>query len=126
MTEPAISPSAGQTQQTGAAVLTAGGILAGLGVAACCALPATFATIGVGLVTLLGIAAITSPYQGVLLAAAVVSLAVAAILLWGGRHAAATACAPGAAGAPGGALRRTTLAGLAVGIVLLALSVATA
>jgi mercuric ion transport protein len=125
MTEPTINPSAGQTRQAGAAALTAGGILAGLGAAACCALPVMFATIGVGTASLLGIAAITGPYQGVLLAAAVASLAGAAILLWCGR-AAAAACAPGTACAPGGALRRTTLVGLAAGIMLLVLSVAIA
>lgn len=125
MTEPTITPSADQARHAGAAVLTAGGILAGLGAAACCALPVMFATVGVGTTTLIGIAAITGPYQGVLLAAAVVSMAAAAMLLWRGRRA-ATACAPGAACAPGGTLRRTTLAGLAVGIVLLVLSVAIA
>ncbi|MGG5889458.1 mercuric reductase [Falsiroseomonas sp. HC035] len=125
MTEPTLTPSAGQARQAGAAVLTAGGILAGLGAAACCALPIMFATIGVGTTSLLELTAITGPYQGVLLAAAVVSLAAAAILLWRGRWA-ATACAPGAACAPGGTLRRTTLAGLAAGIVLLSLSVAIA
>lgn len=59
------------------------------------------------------------------MAAAVTSLAGAALLLWRGRRA-ATACATGTACAPGGALRRTTLAGLAAGIMLLVLSVAIA
>lgn len=95
------------------AALAAGGLLAAFGVASCCALPLLLAGLGLGSASLLGVALIAGPYQGVLLLAAGACLLLAVSVMW--RQHRARVCA---ATAPG---RNTALDWTSKGAVLLAL-----
>lgn len=111
----------GRKADAGAALLAGGGILAGFGAAACCALPLMLASAGLGSAWLFSVAAVTGPYQIVLLGAAALGLTGAAFLLWRGRRQDAAVCATGGACRSNLALRRMTLGALAFGCVLLVL-----
>lgn len=79
-----------KTTGTGAVMLTAGGLIAAFGAAACCGLPLVLAGFGLGSAWLIGPASLTAPYQTLLVAIAAVCLAGGAILLWRQRN---TVCA---------------------------------
>jgi mercuric ion transport protein len=103
------------TRGFGAVALTLGGLAAAFGVAACCGLPFMLATLGLGTAWLGGFALLAAPYRPFLLAAATVCLAGAAVLLWRQR---AAVCVPGAV-CTRPTVRRATVIGLLVGMVLL-------
>ena len=98
-----------------AVLLTLGGLVAAFGVASCCGLPFMLATLGLGTAWLGGFALLAAPHRLFLLAAATVCLGGAAILLLRQR---AVVCAPGAV-CTRPAIRRLTMIGLLVGVVLL-------
>jgi mercuric ion transport protein len=100
---------------SGAVLLTLGGLVAAFGVASCCGLPFMLATLGLGTAWLGGFALLAGPHRLFLLTAATACLTGAAILLWRQR---AVMCAPGAV-CTRPAIRRVTILGLLVGLVLL-------
>jgi len=104
----------------GAVLLALGGIVAAFGVASCCGLPLTLATLGLGTAWLGGFAVLAAPHRLGLLAAATACLVTAAVLLWRQR---AAACAPGAI-CTRPAIRGVTAFGLLVGFALLYLGYA--
>ncbi len=82
-----------RVKETGALLLTLGGLAAAFGVASCCALPMLLAGAGIGSGWLIGIAAIAAPHRIALLTAAVVCLtAGGSVLAWHQRAAACGAC----------------------------------
>lgn len=70
------------TPPLSAGLLTLTGIAAAFGVAACCALPLLFASIGVGAAWLTGVALLAVPYRNALLILSALTLVAGAILLW--------------------------------------------
>ncbi|KGB54709.1 Mercuric ion transport protein, MerT precursor [Sphingopyxis sp. LC81] len=100
-----------------AAALTATGIAAAFGVAACCALPILLASAGIGAAWLGGIAMIAVPYRTPLLLIAAACLLFGAFLLFRQQRA-ARRCGPGGACTPP-VVRILTLAGLLLGAALL-------
>jgi mercuric ion transport protein len=100
-------------------ILTLAGVAAAFAVASCCALPLLLSAVGIGSAALAGLALIATPHRAVLLLAAAVCLAAGAALLWLQRRS-ATLCAVGdACSRP--AARRATMAGIAIGSILLVL-----
>lgn len=83
----------GRAAGSGAVILTAGGLIAAFGAAACCGLPLVLAGIGLGSAWLVGPAYLASPYQTPLVVIAAICLAGGAFLLWRQRR---VACAPNA------------------------------
>ena len=101
-------------------LLTLGGIVAAFGVASCCGLPLTLATLGLGTAWLGRFALLAAPHRLGLLVAATACLVTAAVLLWRQR---ATVCAPGAI-CTRPVVRGVTAIGLLVGVALLYLGYA--
>jgi mercuric ion transport protein len=75
-------------------VLAAGGLLAALGVASCCALPVALSLLGISAASLVGIGYLAAQYQQVLFYAAATCLGATAFIMVRQRR--AQACAPGA------------------------------
>lgn len=101
----------------GAGLLTLGGLAAAFGVAACCALPLLFISLGLGTAWLGGIASIAAPNRTLLLAFGALALTGGVILLWRQQRQ-ATNCRPDRVWTPL-AVRVLTLVGLMVGVALL-------
>jgi mercuric ion transport protein len=113
-TEPAMN---GQPlRDTGATLLTLGGLAAAFGVASCCGLPFLLATAGVSSAWLTGIALLAAPHRPLLLWAGALCLAAGAVLLW--RRQTATVCATDAVCSKP-AVRGLTVVGLIAGLALL-------
>ncbi|HEX7819649.1 MULTISPECIES: mercuric reductase [Sphingomonadaceae] len=115
MSEP--SPSPPSPKGLGTASLTLGGIAAGFGVAACCALPMLLASVGIGSAWLAGIAMTALPYRAPLLGIGALCLVAGAVLLVR-QQAVAARCAPGGP-CTSLATRLITLTGLLIGAALL-------
>lgn len=97
-------------------LLTAGGLAAAFGAAACCALPMLLATFGIGSAWLAGIAYYTAPHEAWLLPVSVVMLAVGAIvMIWQQRQ--ARRCAVSAPCTPAW-VKYTNMGALALGAAL--------
>lgn len=111
------SPNPHSPKGLGTASLTLGGIAAGFGVAACCALPMLLASVGIGSAWLARIAMAALPYRVPLLAIGALCLLAGAALLIRQQAAAARCGASGACTSR--ATRLITLAGLLIGAVLL-------
>ena len=103
-------------RDTGATVLTLGGVAAAFGVASCCGLPFLLATIGVSSAWLVGIATLAAPHRPLLLALGAIGLVAGGVLLW--RRRSAAACATDAVCSKP-AVRGMTLAALVAGCALL-------
>ncbi len=103
-------------RDTGATLLTLGGVVAAFGVASCCGLPFLLATLGVSSAWLGGIALVAAPHRPLLLWVGALCLAAVALLLW--RRQSAAVCVPGVA-CSRPAVRSLTAAGLVVGMALL-------
>lgn len=95
----------------GALLVTLIGVTGAFGLAACCALPFFLATAGIGTAWLGGIALIAAPHRPLLIAASALCLAGGVVLLWRAYSRSGSAVRP--------TLRRFTVAGLAIGLVLL-------
>lgn len=115
MSEPSSNPHS--PKGLGTASLTLGGIAAGFGVAACCALPMLLASVGIGSAWLAGIAMAALPYRVALLAIGALCLLAGAALLVR-QQAAAARCASDAA-CTSRVTRLITLPGLLIGAILL-------
>lgn len=102
---------------TGAGLLTATGFAAGFGLASCCALPMTFATLGFGAAWFGSIATLAAPHRTILMLVAVACLLGGSVLLWQQQRRAAT-CGPNGVCTPP-AVRMLTAVGLLMGSVLL-------
>ncbi len=90
------TPERAPARDTGALLLSAGGLAAGFGAAACCALPVLLGSLGLGSAWLVTLAWVAAPHRIALLAIAIVGLASGGgMLLWRRRQ--AVACAPNAA-----------------------------
>jgi mercuric ion transport protein len=100
----------------GAVLLTLAGLGAAFGVASCCALPILFATAGLGVAWLGGVAEIAAPYRVPLLAIAAASFAGGGIELW--RQRKSSYCIPGAVCARP-VVRRATAFAVLLGLVML-------
>jgi mercuric ion transport protein len=111
----AARPSRGRPRGTGAVVLTVGGLLAGVAVAACCALPLLLGTLGLGSAWLFTVTALATPHRSAILMVGGAALALAAVLWWRQRT---EVCEPGAWCATP-AVRIVTLIGLVIGVMLL-------
>jgi mercuric ion transport protein len=103
-------------RDTGATLLTLGGLAAAFGAASCCGLPFLLATMGVSPAWLTGIALLAAPHRPLLLSAGALCLAAAAVLLWRRERATvratdAVCCRP--------AVRGLTVVGLIAGLALL-------
>ena len=109
------SPSRRKPTGAGAVVFAAGGLLAGLATASCCALPILLGTLGLGSAGLFHLAVIAAPHRAALLIIGAAAIATAAVLLWRQK---AAVCEPGALCAKPG-VRITTAIGLVVGVALL-------
>lgn len=109
------SPSRRKPTGAGAVVFAAGGLLAGLATASCCALPILLGTLGLGSAGLFHLAVIAAPHRTALLIIGAAAIATAAVLLWRQK---AAVCEPGALCAKPG-VRITTAIGLVVGVALL-------
>lgn len=103
-------------RDTGATLLTLGGLAAAFGAASCCALPLLLASFGIGSAWLTGIALLAAPERPLLLGAAAICLAAATALL-GWRWQTAGTCTPGAV-CSRPLVRALTVAGLVVGAAL--------
>lgn len=101
----------------GTASLTLGGIAASFGVAACCGLPMTLASVGIGSAWLAGIAMAALPYRLPLLVIGALCLLGGATLLVR-QQVAASRCAPGTV-CTSLSTRLLTLVGLLIGAALL-------
>lgn len=101
----------------GAALLTAGGISAAFGVAACCALPIMLATAGIGTAWLAGIASVAVPYREIWIFISALSLLISAFMLLRAQQN-AVRCGGVAASSPRW-LRITLAVGLLLGAALL-------
>lgn len=112
-----ILPTERPGAERGAALFTGAGIAAAFGLASCCALPMTLATMGLGTAWLSGVATLAAPYRAILVAVGALSLLGGAVLLWRQQRAAMT-CGPDGACTPG-YVRLATLVGLIIGTVLL-------
>ncbi|API61531.1 mercuric reductase (plasmid) [Tardibacter chloracetimidivorans] len=91
--------SRGGARTSGAVLLTLGGVTAAFGVAACCALPFLFTTVGISAAWFGGIATTAAPYRDLLLWLSALSLAGGTLLLWRMQRSTATcdserACTP--------------------------------
>ncbi len=102
-------------RDTGATLLTLGGLTAAFGVASCCGLPFLLAMSGVSSAWLGGIALLAAPHRPLLLWVGALCLAAAAALFW--RRSAAV-CIPGAVCSKP-AVRGLTAIGLVAGLALL-------
>ncbi|HEV8679791.1 MAG TPA: mercuric transporter MerT family protein [Stellaceae bacterium] len=105
---------------TGGLLLTAGGLAAAFGAAACCALPVVLGAVGLGGAWLATIAWVAAPHRGALLAIAIVCLLSGAVLPVLLRRRAAV-CAPGTVCARP-AVTLLTTGGLSLGTVLAVLA----
>ena len=110
--KPASPPKASST-----GLLTAAGLAAAFGVAACCALPLLLISLGLSTAWLGGVASLAEPNRNLLMMFAAVALGAGAFFLWRQQRHAAT-CGPNGICTPP-AVRVLTLAGLIVGVVLL-------
>jgi mercuric ion transport protein len=99
----------------GAVVLAAGGLLAGLATASCCAIPILLGTLGLGSAGLFRLAVVAAPHRTALLVIGAVAIASAGVLLWRQR---VDVCKPGAVCAKP-VVRIATAVGLIVGVILL-------
>lgn len=115
MPEPSPNPPA--PKGLGAASLTLGGIAASFGVAACCGLPVTLASLGIGSAWLVGVADVAVPYRVPLLVSGALCLLAGAALLIR-QQAAAARCGPDGT-CTSRTTRLLTLTGLLIGAVLL-------
>ena len=104
-----------QLRDTGATVLTLGGLAAAFGVASCCGLPFLLATFGLSSAWLGGIALLAAPHRPLLLWAAAICLATGCALLW--RRRAVNCTSEAVCSKP--AVRNLTAIGLLAGMVLL-------
>ena len=109
------SPSRRKPTGAGAVVLAAGGLLAGLATASCCALPILLGTLGLGSAGLFHLAVIAAPHRTTLLIIGAAAIVAAAVLLWRQKT---NVCEPGALCAKPG-VRITTAIGLVIGVALL-------
>ncbi len=109
------SPSPRKPTGAGAVVLAAGGLLAGLATASCCALPILLGTLGLGSAGLFHLAVLAASHRTALLIIGAAAIVAAAVLLWRQK---ADVCVPGALCAKPG-VRITTAIGLVIGVVLL-------
>ena len=109
------TPDNRSVRDSGATLLTLGGVAAAFGLAACCGLPLLLASFGVSTTWLIGVAVLAAPHRPLLFWAAALCLAAAAALLW--RRSAAV-CVPGAV-CSRPAVRGFTLVGLVAGLALL-------
>lgn len=107
----------GKATAWGGLVLTFGGFAAAFGVAACCALPLLFLSLGLGTAWLTVIALAAVPYRGALLIVSALALMAGAGLLWRQQRS-AMACDAGSYCTPP-VFRLITLLGLALGAILL-------
>lgn len=118
MSDPtALSSDPDRPAATGAGFLAATGFAASFGLASCCALPMTFATLGIGAAWFGDIATLAAPHRTVLMIVAAVCLFGGSVLLWRQQRRAATCglngvCTPLA-------VRVLTLIGLLMGGALL-------
>ena len=96
-------------------VLTAGGLLAGLATASCCALPLLLGALGLGSGWLFRIAVIAAPHRVALLFFGAAATGIGAVLLWRQRT---IVCEPGAWCAKP-QVQAITAIGLAIGAMLL-------
>ena len=103
-------------RETGATLLTLGGVAAAFGVASCCGLPFLLATLGISSAWLEGIALLAAPHRPFLFWASALCLAAGAVLLW--QHQSAAFCIPGAV-CSRPVVRGLTAAGLVAGLALL-------
>jgi mercuric ion transport protein len=103
-------------RDTGATLLTLGGIAAAFGVASCCGLPFLLATVGISSAWLTGIALLAAPHRPLLLWAGALCLAAGTVLLW--RRQPVTVCATDAVCFKP-AVRGLTVVGLIAGLALL-------
>lgn len=113
----ASSPPLKRRSASGAALLMVGGLATAFGLAACCALPLLFATLGVGTAWLSGVALIASPHRLLLMIVAAGCLIGGAVLLLRQQRVAA-ACGPNGVCTPP-AVRALTFVGLIIGVGLL-------
>src|SRR5882672_6206841 len=111
-------PERAPARDTGALLLTAGGLAAAFGAASCCALPVLLGFVGLGSAWLVAVAWLAAPHRLALLIAAIVFLVGGGgLFLWRRR---AAACAPGAAyGRP--VVTALVSCALSLGAVLVAL-----
>jgi mercuric ion transport protein len=86
-TKPGRAPGPGR--ETGALLLTVGGLAAAFGAASCCALPMLLASVGLSSAWLLTVAWLAAPHRIALLAAAILLLAGGGGLLFSRRRGAA-------------------------------------
>ncbi|MDT7953199.1 MAG: mercuric transporter MerT family protein [Acetobacteraceae bacterium] len=105
-----------QLRDTGATLLTLGGLAAAFGVASCCGLPFLLATLGLSSAWLGGIALLAAPHRPLLLWAAAICLVTGCALLWR-RRAAAGCTSETVCSKP--AVRNLTVVGLLAGLALL-------
>ncbi len=112
-----VPPTDRSAVEGGAALFTGAGIAAAFGLASCCALPMTLATMGVGSAWLGSVATLAGPYRAILTGVAALSLIGGAVLLWRQQRAAMT-CGPDGVCTPR-YVRLATLVGLMLGTVLL-------
>lgn len=117
-----ISARRGQSAKAGssAVLLTAGGLVAAFGAAACCGLPLVLAGLGLGLAWLIAPASLAAPYLAFLLVIAPLFLAGGAVLLW--RQSRATCASNTICARP--AVRAATFLCLLLGAALLYLGYA--
>jgi mercuric ion transport protein len=109
------SPSGRKPNGAGPVVLAAGGLIAGLATASCCALPLLLASLGLGSAWLFRLAVLAAPHRTALLFVGAAAIVAAALLLWRQRT---QVCEPGALCAKPG-VRITTIFGLVLGLILL-------
>src|SRR4051812_22723736 len=76
-------------------VLAAGSLLAGFGVASCCALPIALSLLGISAASLVGVGYLAAQYQHELFYVAVICLGAAGVVMWRQRR--SRQCVPGAA-----------------------------
>jgi len=103
-------------RDTGATLLTMGGVAAAFGVASCCGLPFLLAMLGVSSAWLGGVALLAAPHRPLLLWAAALCLVTAAALFR--RRRSAAVCTPGAVCSTP-TVRGLTVVGLVAGLALL-------
>ena len=77
-------------KETGALLLTLGGLTAAFGAASCCALPMLLAGAGLGITWLIGVAMIAAPHRIALVMATAICLVASAVLF--ASHRRAVAC----------------------------------
>jgi mercuric ion transport protein len=113
------SPSGQPLRDTGATLLTLGGVAAAFGLASCCGLPFLLATtLGVSSAWMGGIALLAAPHRLLLLWAGAFCLVAGALLL-GCRRTAALCASDAICSKP--TVRALTIVGLVVGLALLSI-----